>query len=267
MHRSMRRFSIFATAVLFVAHGSHGVNFWSAPAAALATVAHAEVPRLSRRESQNRDVTPLLAAVANGDAARVRELLEAGANPDDPAAGRSPLIQAITSFNPRVSSVLRCNTKLVKLLLSYGADPNRPDPRTGATPLMTAFDIGDVQCARIIKDAGGQTNAQEAGGRTLLMCAVGAAARSGDMKIVDLAIAWGSNPNERTSGGMTALHEAVRVNSAKVAEALLTRGADPCIRNGLGQTPLDMAISLKRSEFLIGVLRGVTRCTKKGKAN
>lgn len=231
------------------------------------TTAYASGPILSEQASQNSDVTPLLAAVANGDEARARELLKEGANPDDPAAGRSPLIQAITSFNPKINSSLTCNAKLVGLLLRYGANPNRPDPRTGALPLLTAFDVGDLQCARMIKDAGGRTNSRDTAGRTLLICAVGAAARSGHTKILDVAIAWGSNPNERSSDGVSALHEAVRVNSVRVAKVLLARGADPCVRNDLGQTPLEMAISLKRSESLIRVLRPVTLCSKHGQSN
>lgn len=262
----VRHFAVVTIAVVYVANSHDISTFRGALPAALITVAHAGSPYLNSRLAQS-DVTPLLAAVASGDEGRVRQLLKAGASPDDPAAGRSPLIQAITSFKPGVGSVLRCNVRLVKLLLTYGANPNRPDPRTGALPLLTAFDVGDMPCARVIKSAGGRTSAHDAGGRTLLMSAVGAAARSGDPKFLDLAIAWGSNPNEASSEGMTALHEAVRIDSAKVAEALLARGADPCIRNALGQTPLDMAMSLRRSEALIRVLRPVTLCGKNGHAN
>lgn len=205
-----------------------------------------------------------MAAVATGNESRVHELLKAGVNPNDPTGSRSPLILAIASFNPEVSSALTCNAKIVKLLLGYGADPNRPDPRIGALPLLTAFDVGDMQCARMIKAAGGQTGAH-ANGRTLLMSAVGSAARHKDMSILDVAIGWGGSVNERSvapapDGGATALHEAVRINSAEVAKALLARAADPCIRNDIGQTPLDMAVNLKRSETLIRVLRSATRC-------
>jgi ankyrin repeat protein len=190
----------------------------------------------------------------------VHRLLQSGANPNDPAAGRSPLIQAITSFNPRASVALTCNHRIVQLLLSYGADPNRPDPRTGALPLLTAFDVGDVACARMIRNAGGRADARDAGGRSLLTAAVGAAARHRDTSILNVAIDWGADPNERSKDGTTALHEAVRVDSAEVAQALLDRGADPCARNDLGQTPLEMAVSLKRSEALVRALRLVTHC-------
>src|SRR5579863_10155600 len=95
---------------------------------------------ISRQQQSPMKVTPLLAAVATRNIEQVRTLLEHGANPDDPTAGRSPLIQAITLQSGRV---LHCHLPIVRLLLEHGADPNRPDPNIGAFPLMDAFAIGD----------------------------------------------------------------------------------------------------------------------------
>jgi ankyrin repeat protein len=218
-------------------------------------------PQTSKVEAKSASsVTPLMIAVGGNDEARVRNLLASGANPDDPSGSRSPLILAITTFRPGEKPALVCNVGIVRALLEHGADPNRPDPATGTLPLLAAFDVGDMSCARIIRSAGGRAEGHDQSGRTILICAVGAASRSRNTQILDLAISWGSGPNERTGGGATALHEAVRVNSPEVARALLARGANPCIRNDLGQTPLDMANNLKRSPALIEVLRPVTRC-------
>jgi ankyrin repeat protein len=231
-----------------------------------APINSAAKPMSSADSSPGMTITPLLAAVGAGDEARVRELLGAGANPDDPSASRSPLVQAITTFNANRGANLTCNVGIVQVLLDHGADPNRADPRIGALPLLTAFDVGDLECARIIRKAGGRTDARDEGGRTILMSAVGAVARSRNTAALDVAISWGSNPNERAQDGSSALHEAVRVNNAEVAKALLDRGADPCIRNNIGQTPLDMAINLRRPEPLVEVLRHVTQCGDSGKA-
>jgi ankyrin repeat protein len=250
---TLRSVSIQIAMLCYLAGGCGGLP-------AVRAAAQAGVAMPSGPAHQNGVVTRLLAAVGAGDVALVHRLLQSGANPNDPAAGRSPLIQAITSFNPRASVALTCNHRIVQLLLSYGADPNRPDPRTGALPLLTAFDVGDVACARMIRNAGGRADARDAGGRSLLTAAVGAAARHRDTSILNVAIDWGADPNERSNDGTTALHEAVRVDSAEVAQALLDRGADPCARNDLGQTPLEMAVSLKRSEALVRALRLVTHC-------
>jgi ankyrin repeat protein len=202
-------------------------------------------------------VSPLLAAVGGGNEALVRRLLESGAVPDQPTSARSTLIQAITSFGPGARPTFACNQPIVKLLLDHGADPNRPDPVLNSLPLLTAFDIGDVECARLIRAAGGKPDGREKGGRTLLMAATGAAARRHDTAILNIAISWGSGPNDQDQQGSTALHQAVMDNSADVAKALLERGADPCLRNSISQTPLDMAINLSRSRPLIEVLQAV----------
>jgi ankyrin repeat protein len=202
-------------------------------------------------------VTPLLAAVGAGDIEQVRALLEHGANPDDPAAGRSPLIQAITLPNGKA---MRCSLPIVHLLLDHGADPNRADPGIGSLPLLAAFANGDVECALALRDAGAPADSRDSGGHTILHSAVGAAARSGDMTILDTAIRWGIDKNDRAEDGYTALHEAVRVQSVEVIQALLNRGADPCIKNKIGQTPLAMAINLHRNRAIINALSDATHC-------
>jgi hypothetical protein len=98
--------------------------------------------------AQNHAVTPLLAAVASLDEVRVRTLLQAGANPDDPLAARSPLVQAITRFNPAKGRELFCSIGIVKALLDHGADPNRADPTIGSLPLEDAFGVGDLTSLR-----------------------------------------------------------------------------------------------------------------------
>jgi ankyrin repeat protein len=192
------------------------------------------------------------------DPTQVRELLEQGANPDDSRAIRSPLVQAITSLR---DGKLICNLAIVKTLLKYGADPNRPDPQIGTMPLLSAFDVGDLDCARAIKAAGGRPDGRDAGGHTILTSAVGAAVRSGDMRIIAVAIDWGININVRAGDGSTALHEAVRLDSVNAVGALLQHGAAPCLKNNIGQTPLDMALNLARDQALIAKLRYVTRCS------
>lgn len=203
------------------------------------------------------DVTPLLAAVGAGDIEKVRALLDGGAQPDDPAAGRLPLLQAITLRN---GSAMQCNLPIVRLLLAHGADPRRVDTRTGSVPLLTAFAVGDIGCAEALRDAGAPADSRDSGGHTILSSAVGAASRSGDMAILDVAISWGIDRNDRSGDGYTALHEAVRIQSLRVVQALLDRGVDPCIKNNIGQTPLSMAVNLRRDPTMIKTLSIATRC-------
>jgi ankyrin repeat protein len=199
-------------------------------------------------------ITPLLAAVGAGNVEQVSALLAGGAKPDDPTARRSPLVQAITLRN---GSTLRCDLPMVRVLLGHGADPNRPDPRIGSLPLLTAFATGDVGCAQTLRDAGARVDSRDSGAHTILTSAVGAASRSGDTSIIDVVLSWGIGINSQAADGYTALHEAVRIQSTPVVEALLQRGADPCIKNRIGQTPLAMSNNLKRDSEMIKTLRDV----------
>jgi ankyrin repeat protein len=209
-------------------------------------------------------VTPLLDAVGAGDVTKVRELLEAGANPDDPTAARMPLFQAIMS---RVDgNSFRCNLPIVQLLLKHGANPNRADPYLGTIPLIEAFGIGDLKCAEIIHAAGAPADTRTADGYSILHVAVGAAARSGDMSLIDTALSWGVPKDAQRADGSTALHDAVDVRSDRAVKALLDRGFDPCIKDKAGGTPLHLAENLysgrtgPNDKEILSVLRAATNC-------
>jgi hypothetical protein len=200
-------------------------------------------------------VGPLLEAIGTGDRGRVLALLNAGVNPDEPEDARSPMVQAITSLK---GDRLRCDLGIVKLLLAHGADPNRPDPAIGALPLQTALEVGDLECARIIKEAGGHVGSLDDRGQSVLTAAASAASRTGNTGLIDAVFGWGVSPNTRDRDGSTALHMAVWSNNAAVVKYLLDRGVDPCLRNGIGQTPLDMARNLGRANEIVAMLSTVT---------
>ncbi|NXI20289.1 CDN2B inhibitor, partial [Irena cyanogastra] len=77
----------------------------------------------------------LCSAAARGDHEEVRKLLHAGVDPNGTNAfGRTPL-QVMMLGSPRVA----------ELLLRHGADPNRPDPRTGCLPAHDAARAGFLE--------------------------------------------------------------------------------------------------------------------------
>jgi ankyrin repeat protein len=197
------------------------------------------------------EMSELLEQVGSQDVAGVASLLKAGAKPDVSGDPRSPLVQAITS---RQQDKIFCSREIVKLLLDYGADPNRPDPRIGALPLHTALEVGDRECAQMIRLAGGQIETLDDRGFSTLSAATLGGSRAGTPELIDLVISWGVNPNTRDRDGATSLHHAVRVKSAEMVAWLLARGVDPCLRNGIGQTPLEMAKNLERSSVLVSAL-------------
>jgi hypothetical protein len=213
---------------------------------------------LERTGSLEREsVSELLHLVGKQDVEGVKALLGKGISPDSAGDPRSPLVVAITSLH---SSTIDCSKEMVTLLLQHGADPNRRDPRIGALPLHTALEVGSVDCATLLKDAGARMENHDDRGFSALSAAALGASRLSRPELVDLAVHWGISPNTRDVDGSTALHHAVRVPNSEIVKKLLDVGVDPCLRNGIGQTPLEMARNLNRPVNLIRVLEGGAPC-------
>ena len=125
-------------------------------------------------------------AVWSDDIALVRELLDAGTPVDDygtdDTAGKTPLMESVDEIEPFYDST---RVLLTRLLLSAGADVDRPDNS----------------------------------GRTALHYAVGAGRAA-----VELLLAAGADPNAAREGGLAPLHEAILRGNASAIEALCRAG-------------------------------------------
>ncbi|NXW67657.1 CDN2B inhibitor, partial [Hirundo rustica] len=105
----------------------------------------------------------LCSAAARGDHEEVRKLLEAGVDPNGTnALGRTPL-QVMMLGSPRVA----------ELLLRRGADPNRPDPRTGCFPVHDAARAGFLETLAALHRAGARLDLPDGRGRLPLDVAAG----------------------------------------------------------------------------------------------
>ena len=104
--------------------------------------------------------------------------------------------------------------------------------RGGATPLLFAARVGDVESARRLLQAGADANDAQPDGISALVLA----AHSGHGGVGALLVERGADPNAFASG-YTALHAAVLRSDLDLVKALLAHGADPDRRMAKG-TPM-----------------------------
>jgi ankyrin repeat protein len=123
--------------------------------------------------------------VERGEAARVRALLEQGADPR--LANR-------LGVTPLYLAAANGDAEIIELLLAAGADPNARDT-VGETMLMAAVGSGELEAVATLLAHGGEVNALDtAYDQTALMFA----ARAGYEPIVDALLAAGATVDART---------------------------------------------------------------------
>lgn len=254
-------------------------------------------------------VTPLMTAIDNGMFDSAKLLLERGADPHvwdwwgrtalyiaadvsgDAKGGTGPVGGVGRSA---VRSVGQDSTALDvgRLLLEAGVDPDlqltihRPDRassgrfaddplRTGATPLLKAAVVGDMEFARMLLEHGAMADLPNVMGVTPLMAAAGMSVsqretngghRSGGAGVqananamIDLFLEHGADINARVTDttswtariarpstmtdrqGQTALFAAASWGWDEVVAHLLARGADPTIVDNYEKTASDAA--------------------------
>ncbi|MDA8243508.1 MAG: ankyrin repeat domain-containing protein [Elusimicrobia bacterium] len=180
------------------------------------------------------DNTPglqLASAIRNGDAARVRELVAAGAPVNISGPGWSPLMLA----------VMQDNGEMVDILVGAGADINART-KDLATPVSLAARWGKFGALERLLKAGVNTEPRDMIGWTPLMWA----ALRGKDRAVELLVKGGANINAEDSDGNTPVMLAVSRGHRESALTLVEGGADLSHRNRFGQ---DAALLALKSGF------------------
>jgi len=196
-------------------------------------------------EPGNRN-TALMKAVRAGDVARMKAMLEEGADPNGTDQQGTPAL---------MNAVLYSSPQAVKLLIERGANPNAKNAG-GSNALVWA--AGNPEKARILIEAGADVNAVSPMGRTALH---NAAAVSGGAPIVKMLLEKGAKVDARdnltgipvipTGGGKgTPLIEAARVGDLASAEMLLRAGADVNATDFRNATPLSEAALYGRKDMV-----------------
>jgi cytochrome c len=102
--------------------------------------------------------TPLYSAVRRGHLAAAKLLLERGADASTTSSSGSALLAAVTTR--------KVDMNMVRLLLEKGADPD--SVYNGDTVLQTAARRGCFDCLKALVETGGNVNAQNSLGETVL---------------------------------------------------------------------------------------------------
>ena len=188
-----------------------------------------EYPRMSEAEFD------LMTAVFSNDLAAVKEIL--CANPE-----MNINFQTGSGYTPLMFAMQNKDTKILKYLLSHGADPNIRDNR-GFTLLLQNTDA-DSEKIELVLNNGADPNVTDAMNCTLLNVLCKFSLGDETLKTVKILLSHGADPNIRdTHDGSVALMNCVNSsqyseNTAQAVKFLLEAGAEVNTRDDSCNTPL-----------------------------
>jgi uncharacterized protein len=214
--------------------------------------------------------TPLLVAVVRGQVDLALWLLDHGADPNNIAAGYTPLHWAssqwesftanpVYGFDDPMSGIpdRQAKLRLVKALLAHGANVNarmtKPQPSfaggyldaTGATPVLLAASANDIEMMHILLDAGADPKILTASNASAIMAAAGLNHSIGEdtvteaqaMETVKLLLDLGVDPKGETTFGENALFGPAYRGWNKLLAQLIDLGVNVNAVSKAGVTP------------------------------
>lgn len=167
-------------------------------------------------------------AAREGDADRVRKLLDAGADVNVRNANKQRL-----QYTPLHWAARNGHLEIAEILISRGADLDAEDPAY-STPLYLAAEEGYPKVVEFLISKGAEVNVKSSwSGYTPLHRA-----------------AWGPVALRKHIGGRTVWEAELNENYLKIVGVLLEKGAKVNARDNDGETPLDQAMKNGEKEIV-----------------
>ena len=213
---------------------------------------------------------PLHHAAKKGDVAALEQLLEQGADINEPGRFGATALHRVVVRALRLDIQKRLRT--IDFLIDHGADVNARDS-FGFTPLYSGLSK-DVEVAIRLINAGAEVNTPSSSGVTPLvnMLADSNPTQADFSDLLAKMVASGLDINASTVGGTTPLHMAAR-RLPYLVSILIDADANPNATNDQGETPLHLVSALyvknfpdmpKAIEALIEAGADVNAADKKG---
>lgn len=199
------------------------------------------------RDSVAPQYPPLLEAVGNGDYSCSRALLRAGARVRGPGSGRH--VGGLLLYTQLTTGMhhKRNQSRITALLLHAGANPNVKGPR-GVTAIFLAVSVlplpgqSCLRCVRLLLQAGANPNVINKRGQTPLLWGLQQKTRV-PLETIKVLVEGGAHVNQANPRtGETPLMAAARLGNIKVVDYLLGHGARRCTRDKRGWTAADYAL-------------------------
>uniref|UniRef100_A0A673AGU7 SOCS box domain-containing protein n=1 Tax=Sphaeramia orbicularis TaxID=375764 RepID=A0A673AGU7_9TELE len=180
--------------------------------------------------------TPLLLAVARGDATCVEFLLNHRADPNVANTDRD---------TPLYAACEHSNEAMVDVLLRFGAQVNRPCCQ-GGTALHEICMRGDLKICKMLLEAGANLQARNNYGIQPLFTA----AQHGHGQLINLLAKNGADINGQANDGASPLFEASKNGYVSAVEVLLSLKADANRSTKSGLLPLHVAVQNNHSRIV-----------------
>lgn len=149
-------------------------------------------------------------------------------------------------------AVRQTDEAAVEILLKHDADIHSIEDIQGSTPLLLAVNLGHVNIARTLLDAGADPEIKGVFGQTPLIRSVIEAHHD----LLALLLEYGVITDRRDESGNTAIMHAVEDNQIEMVKSLIYAGADTSLKSAAGMSLLQIAESMNHHE-LAGFLKQV----------